>query len=86
MNRTKLLAILLLVIFILAIVFIDATSIIRMVHADNNIITSWEIWHNDTLKLYKIQDGSCTLYIARGYVGITGKDAAPAMVAGPGCR
>lgn len=81
MNRIKLL-----VILILALVFVNMMSIIRVVHADDNRITSWEIWHDDTLKLYKIQDRSCTLYIARGYVGVTGKDAAPSMVAGPGCR
>lgn len=49
-------------------------------------VRSYEMWHDDALILYKVQDGDCTLYIARGYVGVVGKFASPAMVAGHGCR
>lgn len=49
-------------------------------------VRSWEIWHDDAVKLYKVQDGSCTLYLSRGYENAFGGGATTAMVAGQGCR
>jgi hypothetical protein len=77
------------ILFILVVVMmIDlfVVGVVRTRAAEDVHVQSWEIWHDDALRLFKVQDGGCTLYIVRGYVGVGGKDAAPAMVAGPGSR
>lgn len=74
------------VLFLVTVFFLVVMAMCPRKVASAEPVRSWEIWHDGEMKLYKVQDGSCTLYLARGYVNGFGGGASSSMVAGPGCR